>query len=93
MPPELRPVAQRLLSGYLVKHAHHMTRALYASLVACAASHARLVGNRAWALSMRAKKGWRTRERRQPERDRRLTEIRRGNAGKSRVSYGGLDGV
>jgi hypothetical protein len=92
LPPQLQPIAERLLSGYRVKHKDHMTPALDASLVASAASHARLVGNRAWGLSMRAKKGWRTRQRRQAEQDRGLTEIRTRNAGKSRVNYG-LDGV
>ena len=74
------------------KHARRMTPALYASLVACAASHAPLVGSRVWGLSMRAKKGWRTRERRQAQREADLAEIRATNAGKARVSYG-LGGI
>jgi hypothetical protein len=93
LPPDLRAVAQRLLSGYMVKHAHHLTPARYASLVACAASHARLVGNRSWARSMWRKKGWRRQERRQAVQDARLAEIRARNAGKPRASYRGLDGV
>jgi len=88
LPPELRPTAQQLLSRYLDKHAHRMTPALHASLVASAASHAPLVGSRSWGLSMRAKKGWRTRERRRAQSEAVLTEIRAKNAGKARVSYG-----
>jgi hypothetical protein len=70
-----------------------MTPALYGSLHASATSHAPLVGNRAWGLSMRAKKGWRTRERRRAEQAARLDEIRRQNVGRARANFQGLDGV
>jgi hypothetical protein len=93
LPPNLRVVAQRLLSGYLAKHAHRMTPPLYAALHASATSHAPQVGSRSWARRMWRLKGWRRQERRQAAQDARLTEIRTRNAGKPRVNFRGLDGV
>jgi hypothetical protein len=77
----------------MAKHANNLTSARRAALIASAASHAYLIGNRSWGLSMRAKKGWATRRRKQAEQAARLDEIRTRNAGKSRAGYQGLDGV
>jgi|SRR5271169_5563990 len=91
LPPDLRWKAERLLAKYMTRHRWHMTPTRYAALIACAASNVRRVGDRSWARSLWRLKGYRRAERRKAVGAAQLDEIRRRNAGRSRVAYLSLD--